>query len=118
MNLARAGLSGYPALDRLRPSELAGQLQFTRQSVNDLLGHLEQGGYLVGEPHPAGGRARIVRLTATGRRLEKTVSREARSAEERIAGLPGPRRFTQMRDALESLAGRITRNDLPSSGPG
>jgi DNA-binding MarR family transcriptional regulator len=108
VNPARAGLSGYPALDRLRPSELAGQLEFTRQSVNDLLGHREQRGCLVGEPDLAGGRARVVRLTATGRRLEKSVSREARSAEGRIAGLPGPRRFTQMRDALESLAGRIT----------
>jgi DNA-binding MarR family transcriptional regulator len=97
---------------------LPGKLEFTGQSVNDLLGHLEERGYLAGEPDPAGGRARVVRLTATGRRLEKTVSREARSAEGRIAGLPGPRRFTQMRDALESLAGRITRNDLPSPRPG
>jgi DNA-binding MarR family transcriptional regulator len=90
VNPARAGLSGYPALDRLRPSELAGQLEFTRQSVNDLLGHREQRGCLVGEPDPAGGRARVVRLTATGRRPERTVSREAGQPKAGSPGCPDP----------------------------
>src|SRR5260370_1286231 len=53
-----------------------------------------------------------------GRQARKTVCREARSAEGRIAGLPGPRRLAHMRGAPGWLAGRITRHDLPSSRPG
>jgi hypothetical protein len=46
------------------------------------------------------------------------VYREARAAELRIADLLGPRRLAQLRDAVETLAGRIARKDLPSSMPG
>ena len=60
---------------------LADQLQITKQSVNDLLRHLEQHGYITRQHDPTDGRARIVRLTAKGRRLDTTVGYEARSAE-------------------------------------
>jgi DNA-binding MarR family transcriptional regulator len=111
LNPAHVGLFRYPTLDRQRPSELADQLQITRQSVNDLLGHLEQTGYLTRESDPSDGRARVVRLTAKGRRLEKTINGEAQAAELRIAELLGPRRFTQLRVALEELAERLIRDD-------
>jgi DNA-binding MarR family transcriptional regulator len=114
---AHVALFRYPTLDGLRPSELADHIQITKQSVNDLLGHLEQRGYLVRKPDPADGRARVVRLTAKGWRFEETVNTQAQAAEQRIAAMLGPRRFAQMRDALEELAGRITRNDLPSAMP-
>ena len=94
---------------------LADQLQITKQSVNDLLGHLEQHGYITRQHDPTDGRARIVRLTAKGRRLDTTVRYEARSAELQIADLLGPNRFEQMHDALEVLADRISRNEMPSS---
>jgi len=42
---------------------LADQLQITKQSVNDLLRHLEQHGYITRQHDPTDGRARIVRLT-------------------------------------------------------
>ena len=109
LNPAHIGLSRYPTLDRQRPSELADQLQITKQSVNDLLGHLEQRGYLTREPDPADGRARVVRLTAKGRRLEKTINAQAAAAERKIAELLGPRRFSQLRTALEQLAVQLTQ---------
>ncbi len=74
LNPAHISAFRYPTLDRQRPTELADQLQITKQSVNDLLGHLEQRGYLTREPDPTDGRARVIRLTAKGRRLEKTVN--------------------------------------------
>ena len=104
LNPAHVGLFRYPTLDRQRPSELADQLQITRQSVNDLLGHLEQRGYLTREADPADGRARVVRLTATGRRLEKTINAQSQAAELKIAERLGPRSFSQLRPALEELA--------------
>ena len=103
VNPAHVALFGYPGLDRQRPSELAERLQITRQSVNDLLGHLEQHGYLTREPDPADGRARVVRLTARGRQLQETIHGQARVAEQRIAETLGASRFAQLQRALEDL---------------
>ena len=111
---AHVGLFRYPGLNGQRPTELAEQLQITKQSVNDLLGHLEQHGYLIREPDLRDGRARVVHLTPKGRRLEKTVTGESQAAEVRIAEMLGPRRFTHLRHALEELSEAITQNDLKS----
>lgn len=116
LNPAHVALFRYPTLDRLRPSELADQLQITKQSINDLLGHLEQHGYLVREPDPSDRRARVVRLTLKGRRLDRTVNRQARAAEQRMAEMLGQRSFAQLHQALDELTERITRN--PSLGGG
>ncbi|HEY8693357.1 MAG TPA: MarR family transcriptional regulator [Chloroflexota bacterium] len=116
VNRAHVGLFRYPTLDRLHPSELADQLQITKQSINDLLGHLEQHGYLVREPELSDRRARIVRLTTKGRRLDKTVNRQARATEQRIAEMLGQRSFAQLHQSLEELAERITRNPSPATG--
>jgi DNA-binding MarR family transcriptional regulator len=104
---SHVGLFRYPTLDRQRPSELADQLQITRQSVNELLGDLEELGYVTRESDPANKRARLVRLTASGRRLEKTINSQARIAELKIAELLGSRTFSQLRDALEQLPGQL-----------
>jgi DNA-binding MarR family transcriptional regulator len=103
VNPAHVGLFRYPGLNGQRPSELAEQLQITKQSVNDLLGHLDTHGYLTREPDPNDGRARVVRLTAKGRQLQKTIHGQAQAAEQRIAETLGTRRYTQLRDALEDL---------------
>src|SRR5689334_20863499 len=90
---AHVGMFRHPGMDRRRPSELAEELQITRQSVNDLLSHLEVHGYIVRRPDPEDGRARVVRLTAEGRRLEAVVHDAARRAEISIADKLGPKRF-------------------------
>jgi len=72
-----------------------------------LLGDLEELGYVTRESDPANKRARLVRLTASGRRLEKTINSQARIAELKIAELLGSRTFSQLRDALEQLAGQL-----------
>jgi DNA-binding MarR family transcriptional regulator len=87
-------------------------MQITKQSVNDLLGHLEEHGYLVREPDPADRRGRIVRLTAKGRQLEDTINDQARAAEQTIARLLGPRRFGQLHSALEQLADTFSASEV------
>jgi DNA-binding MarR family transcriptional regulator len=100
---AHIALFRYPTLDAQRPTVIADELQITKQSVNDLLGQLEALGYLTRTRADGDGRARVVRLTAKGRRLERTMNEAARDAEDRIAELLGPRRFQQLRSALEDL---------------
>jgi DNA-binding MarR family transcriptional regulator len=107
LNPAHVALFRYPSVDGYRPTQLADELQITKQSVNDLLGHLEAHGYLVREPDPTDGRARTVRLTAKGRRLERTINAEARNAELRIAAMLGPETFSRFRHTLETLANEL-----------
>ncbi len=108
VNPADVSLFRWPGMNRTRPTELAEQMRITKQSVNDLLGHLEQRGYLVREPDPADGRARIVRLTPSGRRLDKVVNREAKAAEELIVAVLGRTQFAELRAALEVLHAELT----------
>lgn len=107
LNAAHVGLWRYPGLDGLRPSQLAERLGITKQSINDLLGHLEQHGYVVRMPDPADGRARVIRLTPKGRRLQQTIYAEAGAAEQRIAETLGRQRFAQLHSSLELLAERL-----------
>ncbi len=87
LNPAHVELIRYPTLGGLRPTKLADQVGITKQSVNDLLGHPERHGDLVRVPDPADGRARVIRLTAKGQRLERIINARAQAAEMRIADL-------------------------------
>jgi DNA-binding MarR family transcriptional regulator len=110
---AHVAMFRYPTLEGLRPTEIAEQLQITKQSVNDLLAYLEKHGYIVRVPDPTDGRARIIRLTVKGRRLEDAVYDAAGSAEQAIADLLGPRRFPQLRQSLEDVALYIANGGPP-----
>jgi DNA-binding MarR family transcriptional regulator len=107
LSSAHIALFRYPTLDGLRPIEIAERMQITKQSVHDLLTHMEDRGYLVREPDPSDGRARVVRLTESGRRLELDVRAQARRAEAKVATMLGEPRFTQLRDALRELFAQL-----------
>ena len=107
LNAAHVGLWRYPGLEGLRPGHLADRRGITKQSVNDLLGHLEQRGYLLRVPDSADGRARVIRLTSKGWRLQKTIYAEAGAAQLRIAEILGPRRFAQLHSSLEILTEQL-----------
>ena len=109
LNPAHIGLFRYPTLDRLRPTEVAKQMQITKQSVNDLVGDLEQRGYLTRESDPTDGRARIIRLTTKGRRLERVINAQACAAELEIAEHLGPRRFAELQTTLTDFAAYADR---------
>ncbi len=107
LNAAHVGLWRYPGLEGERPSHLANRVGITKQSVNDLLGHLEQHGYLLREPDSADGRIRVIRLTSKGRRLEQTIYAVAGAAQLRIADILGPRRFAQLHSSLMLLTEQL-----------
>ena len=107
LNAAHVGLWQYPGLEGLRPSQLADRAGITKQSVNDLLAHLEQHGYLLRVPDSDDGRARVIRLTAKGRRLERTIYAEAGMSQLQIAEILGPRRFAQLHSSLELLTEQL-----------
>ena len=49
---AQVGVFRYPGPDGYRPSEIATNLEVTKQSVNDLLGEVERKGYVTREADP------------------------------------------------------------------
>jgi DNA-binding MarR family transcriptional regulator len=103
LSAAHVGLWRYPGLEGVRPSQLADLVGITKQSVNDLLGHLEARGYLLRVPDSGDGRARVIRLTAKGWRLQETIYAAAGAAQRRIEEILGTRRFAQLHHSLELL---------------
>jgi DNA-binding MarR family transcriptional regulator len=116
LNPAHVGLVRYLTLDGLRPIEIAARMQITKQSVHDLLGHLEQRGYLLREEDPVDRRARVVRLTAKGRQLERDVRAQAAEADAQIAAMLGEPRFGQLRDALQLFVDELDAARSRGSG--
>jgi DNA-binding MarR family transcriptional regulator len=107
LSAAHVALWRYPGLDGIRPSQLADRVGITKQSVNDLLGHLEQHEYLLRVPDSSDGRARVIQLTSKGWRLQMTIYAEAGAAQQRIAEVLGPRRFAQFHSSLALLTAQL-----------
>src|SRR5919201_7062772 len=70
---AHVTLFRWPGPDGRRPTEVAADVQISKQRVNDLLRDLEQLYYLCLERDPIDSRARIIRLTPRGRGLHQVA---------------------------------------------
>ena len=103
LNPAHVAIFRYPTPDGMRPSDLAEEMQITKQSVNDLLGHLERRGYLVRDPDPVDSRSRRIRLTDRGHEVEELVWRAAEAAERTAGELLGEDRVRELRRTLVEL---------------
>jgi DNA-binding MarR family transcriptional regulator len=114
---AHVSLFRYPGLDGHRLTDIAQRMQITKQSVHELIGHLERCGYLVREPDPTNRRARLVRLTPRGRGLQEVIRVQARDCERRIAQILGDRRFVQLKQALAILVAEIDGDDHDVPSP-
>ena len=115
LNPAHITMFRYPGLDGMRPSQMAAQLQMTKQSINLLAGHLEQHGYIVREADPDDGRGKIIRLTAKGRKVEAAVHEHARRAEVGVIEILGQRGFAQLRTELEKLFEHVLASGSPTT---
>ena len=93
----------WPGPDGRRPGEIAADVQINKQRVNDLLRELEQLGYLHLEIDPLDSRARIVRLTASGKRLHRVAVGVHADIEKEWAARLGERRYRQLCEALKAI---------------
>jgi DNA-binding MarR family transcriptional regulator len=100
----------WPGADGRRPGEVAADVQLSKQRLNDLLRDLERRDYLWLEPDPADRRARIIRLTPKGARLQQVAIGVHAELEEEWARLLGRTRYARLRDALAAL--------MPAIAPG
>jgi DNA-binding MarR family transcriptional regulator len=97
---AHVSLFRYPGLDRTRPSQLAQELQISKQAINDLLRDLEHRGYLTREVDANDRRSRLIRLTTSGKQLERAIQQAARQADADLENRLGHARFEALRDGL------------------
>jgi len=86
-----------------RPTELAVRARMTKQSVGELLAHLEQHGYVTTSPDPHDRRAVRVRRTASGNRAATRTFAAIRSLEDRWRDEIGPERYDTFRAVFAEL---------------
>jgi DNA-binding MarR family transcriptional regulator len=103
---AQFELIRWPGIDGLRPSEVAESVGLSKQTINDLLGELERDGYLGRHPHPDDGRARVIRLTTRGWKLQRTAHAISQALEAAWAASVGHKRFQALRSTLEAMVAR------------
>jgi DNA-binding MarR family transcriptional regulator len=105
VSVAHMAVFRFEGADGRRPTEIAERAGLSKQAINDLLGQLERWGYLVREPHPDDGRARVVRLTARGRELDAAVWAAGRAVEAHWREQVGPSDWAAFRRVLDEMAG-------------
>jgi len=110
LNPAHVSLFRYEGLDGRRPTEVAERMQITKQSINDLIRHLERCGYIECRPDPGDHRARLIRLTARGRRVEAAARKYAIAAESELERELGQERFREFRATLLKMNGLSARS--------
>jgi DNA-binding MarR family transcriptional regulator len=86
-----------------RLTDLARRARMSKQGMMLLVDDLEQRGYVRRVGDPEDGRAKVVRLTAKGRRYVGEARRVTAAIESRTRRELGDRRYETLRSALEEL---------------
>jgi DNA-binding MarR family transcriptional regulator len=92
-----------------RVARMAQEAQMTQQSMTELVEYLERRGYIERLPDPSDGRAKLVRLTRSGKKLsakgDEIMDRIDAGWEARL----GKRRLRDMRSALRDVLESYSR---------
>ena len=86
-----------------RVSVLAQRAQVTKQSMAELVAHLERHGYVERVPDPADGRAKLVRATRRGNEVYAVARQFVAELEQRWTERLGERKMRQLRRLLVEL---------------
>ncbi|MDT0307070.1 MarR family transcriptional regulator [Streptomyces sp. DSM 44917] len=103
-------------------SELAQRLGVTKQAAGQLVDELERRGYVRREPHPAGGRRRLVVLTEAAHRHLEAAGHVLRTLEAEVAGRLGAGKepgaaLAGLRDELARLVRELGGDPPPPLRP-
>ena len=86
-----------------RVSVLAERAQMTKQSMAELVAHLERHGYVERVPDPGDRRAKLVRTTARGKQVFAIARETVAEVEARWTQRLGERQMRSLRRLLEQL---------------
>jgi DNA-binding MarR family transcriptional regulator len=95
----------FDGVDGATTAELAAHAGMTKQSMHELVTHLERLGYLTRETDPGSARTRPLRLTATGRALERQVHTAIADVLDEWRERLGAERFDLLWQILQDLTG-------------
>src|SRR4051795_7553331 len=84
-------------------SELSRRAQITKQSMAELVAHLERHGYVERVPDPRDRRARLVRATARGREVYGIAREIIAELEREWTARLGETKMRRLRSLLEEL---------------
>ena len=96
-----------------RVSVLAERAQITKQSMAELVAHLERHGYVERVPDPADGRAKLVRATDRGRAVFAVARDVAAAHERRLEAELGAGDVAALRALLERLSAALRSPGAP-----
>jgi DNA-binding MarR family transcriptional regulator len=96
-------------------SALAERTHMTKQSMAELVRHLEGHGYVERVPDPSDRRAKLVRATDRGRTVFAIVREYVVETEERLTSVLGAARMRRLRDDLETLRRAVPEADETSA---
>jgi DNA-binding MarR family transcriptional regulator len=100
LRLPHMAVLQFPGPDGVRPGTLAERAGISKQAMNQLLGSLEEYGYIVRSDDPHEGRARIIRFTKRGHSAYAKIHDVLRDIEREWSAELGPQRFTQLKELL------------------
>ena len=86
-----------------RVSVLAQRAQVTKQSMAELVAHLERHGYVERVPDPGDGRAKLVRATARGSEVYAIARQFVAEIEQQWTERLGKAKMRQVRELLREL---------------
>jgi DNA-binding MarR family transcriptional regulator len=101
----------FGSIDGRHTSYLAAHAGMTKQSMHEIVIHLEKHGYLRRQPDPTDSRALLVYLTPRGRALERQILSAAADVLESWRDRVGTDRFDELWATLQEITGEI--GDLP-----
>ena len=87
-----------------RLTQLARRARMTKQGMMLVVDDLESRGYVRRAPDPDDARAKVVKLTAHGRRAATECRKAVQAIETRTRRLLGERRFEALQEALDAIA--------------
>jgi DNA-binding MarR family transcriptional regulator len=100
LRLPHISVFQFPGPDGVSPGVLAARAGISKQAVNQLLGSLENFGYVVRASGPQKGRTRVVRFTKRGRAAYAKIIDILRDIEREWSAELGPRQFAQLKALL------------------
>jgi DNA-binding MarR family transcriptional regulator len=92
-------------VDGATTTELALHAGMTKQSMHEVVTHLERQGYLTREPAPGDARAKVLRLTARGHALERDLHAAIVTVLESWQARLGTERFDALWEILQDVTG-------------
>jgi len=100
LRLPHIAVLQYPGPDGLRPSELAERAGMSKQAMNQLLGSLEEFGYIRRADRPGEGGTRVVRFTKRGRAVYAKMVETLHAIEREWSEELGAKQFAELKELL------------------